>query len=240
MCCCQRSSGSEIALFVFGLFSFLVSIPGILYSALFWLISTAFSAGEGWFLGLPFIVVFCLLFTTGLLETFFGSGVCCQPQPSCRKCTLLAALVLRVIIVCVVIFILIFYSNLHLFYGNGPYVAPPPLPPYPPNAAPTPPPPWPAWPPMAPRPPVVEPAYPPFPPRPPSYPVCVPPCESSADYSGVTVLIVWMVIIFIKLLVSIGLDVLVMKRVKAAAAPPVAMGMPIPGGGVEMGAQPKA
>lgn len=241
MCCCPGKSCAEIALFILGFASFLLSIPGIFYSAVFWLFATAFSAGQGWFMGVPFLVMFCLLLATGILEAFFGSGVCCPQPASCRKCTLKAAIVLRALVMLTLIFTLVFFSNLHLFYGQSTYVT---APPFPPNAAPTPPPPWPAWPPHPPSPPKLSPDMPPFPPNPTVWPPNPPLYPTDyVDNSGLTVLIVWMVIIFAKLLITLVLDVVVMRQLanQPADGPPqaVAFGVPV-SGGVQMQAPSKA
>lgn len=217
-----------------GIISLVVSVPGIFYALIFWLFATAFSAGQGWFLGLPFVLMFAVLMATGILEAFWASGVCCRQsqKDGCRRCTLQAAIALRCIIVAILIFTLVFFTNLDSFYGTS-YAAPPP---YPPGAAPSPPPPWPAWPPNPPSPPRVEPAFPPWPPSPPWFPVDGSYAEIPNDYSGVTVLVVWMVIIFAKLLVTLALDVIVMRQHAKDAplpgAPPTAVGVPV--GGVEL------
>lgn len=235
MCCCSGRSCAEVALFVFGLITFIISIPGIFYSAVFWLFTTAFSAGQGWFLGLPFVIMFCTLLATGILETFYGAGICCRndENKSCRKCALYAAIVLRLIIVAILVFILIFFANLSWFLGTNrdPYVAPPP---FPPSSAPAPPPPYPpypGWPPLPPSPPKVAPDYPPYPPRLPQWPhdyVWRAPPAPPTDYSGVTVLVVWMVVVFAKLLVTLALNIRVLCTLKAHE-PPMATGVPIQG-----------
>ena len=102
MCSCPNSTCAEIALFIFGLISFIVSIPGIFYSAIFWLFT-------GPFVGLTFIVMFCCLLATGILETFHGSG--CSQSADCRKCTLKAAIAIRAVVLAALIFTLVFFTK---------------------------------------------------------------------------------------------------------------------------------
>lgn len=249
MCCCDKNTTcAEGFLFALGIITFVISIPGIFYSLVFWLFATAFSAGQGWFLGIPFIITFCLLCATGILETFYASNVCCKNMTaSCRQCTLTAAIVMRAIVICLLVFMIVFFANLDWFYGST-YDAPPP---YPPSAAPSPYPAWPPAPPYQPFPPAVDALWPHMPPNPPMHPV-------GGDGGNPYIpLIVWLTVIFVKLLATLALDVAVLrdvraKAVKAAAAPPpvaatgmappiaVATGVPVHPAGMEMGALPLA
>ena len=244
--CCQNATCPEITLGVMGIITMLISLPGIGYSFIFWVFVTAFSQGRGWWMALCPLIIFMLLMASGILETFFGSAICCRRSTvdgGCRKCSLVAATVLRGMAVLVLFLTIFLFANLAAFFPSSPNPSPPP--PWSPNAMPPSPPPPP---PLSPEPPS-WPSSPAWPPNPPLYPFATAEELRQSELGGIMTGIIMLLIVCGKIITSMVLNVHILRNLKppashaagGAAAPPMpmAVGVPVPvqaetPGGVEM------
>ena len=226
--CCKNATCPEITLGVMAIITMIISLPGLGYSAIFWLFVTAFSAGRGWWIGLFPLIIFLLLLVSGILEAFFGAGICCKVDGGCRKCALVAATVLRGLAIVTLLTCIILFANLGNLFPSAPQPSPPP--PWPPNMMP---PPSPSNPPWAPTPPF-HPRFPAYPPNPPMYPITG---VREGELSGIMTGIIWLLVVCGKIIASMVLNVLILKNLKpptyagqqpAQQPPPVAMGVAIP------------
>jgi hypothetical protein len=243
---CRGRTGLDVAVFTLAIISCAVAVPGIIYSLIFWLVTTAFSSGELWYLGLPFIASFGLLAGAAMLEVTVGAGVCCNPRPRARIISLVVAIALRAVVLVLAIITIAFFGNLvqRNSCTSCDWVAPsePPAPPMPPPFAPgaapprppsAPPdaPPEPMWPGetwmnQSPQPdhppwPPEQPPSPPYPPAPPASP----PSPPEGEYVDPGPIIL-MVIVIVKLLASAVLDLLIVRKLRRQLRqPPVTPGV---------------
>ena len=216
--CAENTTCSEITLMVLGIISLLVSLPGMAYSAVLWLLITAFSAGRGWWIGLGPFFIFVLLCAVGVLETFFGAGVCCKLDGACRKCALWAAITLRALMALILILTVILLSNMDNLYH---YEAPSPPPPWSPNMMPPTPPPPPPYSPYPPHWPMTWPEYPPNPPNlPTGYADLADGAYDQNDIGSFVGLATFLLIVLAKILGSLAANVVVLRNMKNVPAVP--------------------